>query len=117
MTEHLGSIIMNPISEQALRIALDHETTSVIKQLQAELRCEKAAHTRIRAHRDKLQIYINGLAAIESSEITGFCEVCFETMRTVVRYRTPHSYHPNGANRYSACRVCRDRHETTGYPQ
>lgn len=106
---------MNSISEQALRIALDHETTSVIKQLQAELRCEKAAHTRTRAHRDKLQRYVNGLAAIESSEITGFCEVCFETMRTVVLYRTPHSYHPNGANRYSACRVCRNRHGITGY--
>ena len=27
---------MNPISDQALRIALDHETTSIVRQLQAD---------------------------------------------------------------------------------
>ena len=27
---------MNPISDQALRITLDHETTSIVRQLQAD---------------------------------------------------------------------------------
>ena len=32
----LGPITMNPISDQALRTALDHEATSIVRQLQAD---------------------------------------------------------------------------------
>ena len=46
---------MNSAANQALRIALVHETTSVVKQLQAELRREKAAHKRTRDEYEDLK--------------------------------------------------------------
>ena len=46
---------MDIASDQALRIALVHENSSVIKQLQAELRRVKAAHKRTRDEYESLQ--------------------------------------------------------------
>ena len=46
---------MDIATDQALRIALVHENSSVIKQLQAELRREKAAHKRTHDEYESLQ--------------------------------------------------------------
>ena len=41
---------MNPISDQALRITLDHETTSIVRQLQADNERLRTELTRAKAN-------------------------------------------------------------------
>ena len=50
---------MNPISDQALRIALDHETTSIVRQLQAD---NERPHTElVRAKANLTNCYLSSL--------------------------------------------------------
>ena len=65
---------MNPISDQALRITLDHETTSIVRQLQADnerLRSELA-----RAKANLANRYLRSvLALVDEHREMGFCSV------------------------------------------
>ena len=96
-----------PNDHAALRTALNHETSSTIKQLQNELRREKKAHKREKEAHKRTR------SMVTTTTQPGFCEVCDTNTGNVTWFRTPHSYRP-GRNLYSACRVCVLEHAITG---